>query len=99
MLMDASAPGLLTQFDSRPSEIAPSQTPSALQEDTWEFTFAPMVAEGEAAGDGYRIPLGRSFEGEVARFMPRDGYELVSDYAATIDWGDGLESRGLIRPA
>ena len=42
---------------------------------------------------------GRSFSGEVATFTDADTFGTLTDYTATITWGDGHTSPGLIRPS
>src|SRR4029077_15275422 len=49
-----------------------------------------------AAGVNFSATEGASFAGVVATFGDADPNGSVSDYTATIDWGDGQTSSGSI---
>lgn len=42
--------------------------------------------------------LGENFTGIVATFQSSNSYSTASDFGATIDWGDGDSSSGMISP-
>jgi hypothetical protein len=53
---------------------------------------APLAAHGIYFGSS----AGVLFSGKVAGFTDTNAYAFVSDFSATIDWGDGTTSSGVI---
>jgi hypothetical protein len=57
------------------------------------------VAEGDvlsARGLTFRANAGRAFTGRVATFTDRNTGNVAGDFTATINWGDGTTSAGVI---
>jgi hypothetical protein len=57
------------------------------------------VADGDvlsARGVTFRANAGQAFTGKVATFTDRDTHNVASDFSATINWGDGTTSAGVI---
>jgi hypothetical protein len=57
------------------------------------------VADGDvlsARGVTFRASAGQAFSGRVATFTDRDTHNVASDFNATINWGDGTTSAGVI---
>jgi hypothetical protein len=44
----------------------------------------------------FKANAGQAFSGRVATFTDRDTHNGASDFSATIDWGDGITSAGVI---
>jgi RHS repeat-associated protein len=59
-----------------------------------EVAFAPITS----AGTSFSATAGQAFAGAVATFSGPSPGESANSYAATIDWGDGQVSEGLIAP-
>src|SRR5262249_29971659 len=59
---------------------------------TDDFVFAEPVPLANS------ITTGRQFSGQVATFSDLDPNGVVTDYTATINWGDGHQSVGTITP-
>jgi hypothetical protein len=49
-----------------------------------------------ARGLSLRANAGQAFSGKVATFTDRDTHNVASDFSATINWGDGTTSAGVI---
>jgi hypothetical protein len=49
-----------------------------------------------AKGLTFRANAGQAFSGKVATFTDRDTHNVASDFSATINWGDGTTSAGVI---
>ena len=57
------------------------------------------VADGDvlsARGLTFKANAGQGFNGRVATFTDRDTHNVASHFNATIDWGDGTTSAGVI---
>lgn len=61
-------------------------------------TTTARVADARLSGTGVPVAAtaGTEFSGPVASFTDADPGGVASDYAATIDWGDGSSSAGAI---
>jgi hypothetical protein len=49
-----------------------------------------------AKGRTFRANAGQAFSGQVATFTDRNRGNVASDFSATIDWGDGTTTMGVI---
>jgi hypothetical protein len=57
------------------------------------------VADGDvlsARGVTFRANAGQAFSGKVATFTDRDTGNVAGDFSATINWGDGTTTAGVI---
>jgi uncharacterized repeat protein (TIGR01451 family) len=65
---------------------------------TTRFAGTAHVADAALQAQGAALPATalRSFGGTVATFTDSDPAGVVSDYAATISWGDGSTSAGVV---
>src|SRR5207247_1895226 len=57
------------------------------------------VGDASLSASGLTVYLftGNTFTGAVAKFTDANPFGMVSDYQATIDWGDGTTGSGLIQ--
>jgi hypothetical protein len=69
-----------------------SQDHTVLDEPGWTAT----VADASLAAQGKTINTTNPFNGTIATFTDADPGGTVTDYAATVDWGDGTTSPGTI---
>jgi len=58
-----------------------------------------VLAEPASPGAGAQATAGVQFAGQVAGFTDQDPGGVPTDYAATIDWGDGSRSSGTVTAA
>ncbi len=59
-------------------------------------SFNVVVADAALSATGRTIISTRTFSGTVASFTDADPAGVVSDYSATISWGDGATSPGIV---
>jgi hypothetical protein len=64
-------------------------------------SFSATVADAALSSTGTQVSAtaGSSFSGVVASFTDADPAGTVSDYVATVDWGDGQSSSGTVTAA
>jgi CSLREA domain-containing protein len=71
-------------------------TPGDCLRETDSFDVKVQDAPLTAAPPSFNAGAGLAFSGPVATFTDADPGGMVSDYSATIDWGDGTTSAGSV---
>ncbi len=85
-------PAQVSYFEITTSSASANTPPLAIDDFSFDQAGAPLSASGTQVN----ATAGAPFSGSVATITDGDATATASDYAATIDWGDGSSSNGTV---